>query len=495
MQLDWNPQPAYRDFVYTSSKDIIKRRTLFKDELVYHVPYGGRGSGKTFFYSDAVIVEGSIRPIRVLVTRELQNSIEDSIKAELEEAISARGLQGFYTITKNRIVGKNGTEFMFRGLKNNINNIKSISNVDIVLCEEAENISKVSWSKLLPSIRPRNLEVRDSPIVIVIFNPADELDDTYQRFVVNPPGRCLSKLINWSENIYFPDFLNQLRLDQKRTLPPDEYDHIWEGKTTGQSGDVIIRKEWIRAARFASKNEDWKKVGSKVIAYDPAGQGRDFNAIAYKDGNTVPFVDEWLISKDLREATRRAFLPAIENGVDDFVYDECGGFGDGISVFVDDITDGKDQSMIDMGYGAQRQIEIKPFNAGAAVIDADKAIIEGELADEKNTWGEVYTNAKAQAHGITAQKLYTTYRFIALGERDMKPEEMLSLDIEDDVLFNKLTLELSTPLWVRSGTNSKKKVEDKKAMEKRTELPSPNIADAVHMLNAKHEQGFTPMAW
>jgi len=491
MELVWNPQPAFEDFFYTKSEDIIRHRTIFRNELKYIVPYGGRGSGKTFTFADAVIVEGSLRPIRILVTRELQNSIEESIKAELEEAIAERGLQGFYNITKTKITGLNGTEIIFRGLKNNINNIKSISNVDIVLAEESENISKNSWSKLLPSIRPKS----GRPIIIVIFNPADELDDTYQRFVENPPSQCLSKLINWQDNIYFPEFLNQLRLDQKRTLPPDEYEHIWEGKPTGQSGDVIIRKEWIRAARFASRHDEWVKVGSKVVAYDPAGQGRDFNAIAYKDGNTVPFVDEWLISKDLREATRKAFIPAIENTVDDFVYDECGGFGDGISVFVDDITDGKDQSMIDMGYGAQKQIAIKPFNAGGCVVDADKAIIEGELPDEKNTWGEVYSNAKAQAQGITAQKLYTTYRFIVLGERDMKPEEMMSLDIEDDTLFNKLTLELSTPLWVRSGTNSKKKVEDKKAMEKRTELPSPNIADAVHMLNAKHEQGFTPLAW
>ena len=489
MKLVWNPQPAYQDFFYAEPEDVIKYRTVFRNELIYHTSHGGRGAGKTWIYSDAVIVEGSIRPVRVLVTRELQNSIDESIKAELEEAIVARGLQGFYKITQTKIVGLNGTEFIFRGLKNNINNIKSISNVDIVLCEEAENITKNSWSKLLPSIRPKS----GRPIVIVLFNPADELDDTYQRFVVNPPDRCCSKLINYSDNIHFPEYLDNLRLDQKRTLPPDEYEHIWEGKPTGQSGDVIIRKEWVRAARFASKHEEWIKTGDKVLAYDPAGQGRDYNAIAYRDGNTVPYVDEWLISKDLREATRRAFIPAIDNGVDYFTYDECGGFGDGISVFVEDIRTGKDREM-DEEYGVQTQIGVKPFNAGSGVIDPDKQIVEGAPGDDKNTWGEVYSNAKAQAHGITAQKLYTTYRFIELGERDMKPDEMLSLDIEDETLFNKLILELSTPLWVRSGVNSKKKVEDKKTMEKRTELPSPNIADAVHMLNAKHEQGFTPFA-
>jgi len=66
---------------------------------------------------------------------------------------------------------------------------------------------------------------------------------------------------------------------------------------------------------------------------------------------------------------------------------------------------------------------------------------------------------------------------------------MWSIDIEDDELFNKVILELSTPLWVKSATNSKKKVEDKKAMFKRTGLPSPNLADSLHMLSAPQKKG------
>ena len=54
-----------------------------------------------------------------------------------------------------------------KGLKNNINNIKSIAAVDIVLVEEAEGVSEICWDKLLPSIRPKSGKM----IVIVIFNP------------------------------------------------------------------------------------------------------------------------------------------------------------------------------------------------------------------------------------------------------------------------------------------------------------------------------------
>ena len=187
--LDWKPQEAFTDFFHTKAEDILKKRTVFKEELTYFVPYGGRGSAKSFTFIDACVIESSIRPVRILCTREIQLSIDESVKAEIEAAIVDRGLSHFFNITEKQIVGLNGSKFIFKGIKNNIKNIKSISDVDIVLCEESENVSKDSWDKLLPSIRPRKPfgGRKQRPIIIVIFNPDDELDDTYQRFIVNPP--------------------------------------------------------------------------------------------------------------------------------------------------------------------------------------------------------------------------------------------------------------------------------------------------------------------
>ena len=93
----------------------------------------------------------------------------------------------------------------------------------------------------------------------------------------------------------------------------------------------------------------------------------------------------------------------------------------------------------------------------------------------------MYANAKAQTHAITAQKLYNTYRFIVMNERDIDFNDMLSIDIEDDQEFKSIARELSTPLWVKSEVNSKRKVESKKDMEKRTGQKSPNKADAIIM--------------
>ncbi|CAM0023811.1 terminase large subunit [Vibrio phage K121] len=441
------------------------------------IPYGGRGSGKTWTFADAIIVEASLRPVRVLVTREMQNSIVESIKQELEDAIKSRGLESFFDIQEQVIKGLNGSRFIFKGIKANINNLKSISNVDIVLAEESESITKNSWEKLLPSIRPKSGK---DPLFIIIFNPASELDDTYQRFVVNTPPGSVCKLINWRDNEFFPAHLEKQRQHALKTLPKKQYDHIWEGHPLGSSDDVIISLEWIKAARFASQSEGWQRVGKHVTGFDPSGQGRDYNATADVDGNCLIEVDEWLKSPDLRDASERAFGVSVRNKSKFFVWDDCGGLGNGVSVFVGDakakirrelIKDKKNAEAISFN-----KILLHPFNAGDGVHMPD-----AKIKGTKKTNGEIYSNLKAQTWGVAAQRLYNTYRFVVLGERDIDFRDMLSIDIEDDATFNKLAKELSTPIWVKSDVNSKKKVESKDKMQKRTGQPSPNIADALIM--------------
>jgi phage terminase large subunit len=466
--LDFRPQKAFSKAYNLDAKVILEKRSVFSDEYDYFVDKGGRGGGKTKDKIKAVVIESTLRCVRVLVTREIQNSIDESVKAEIEACIDEMGLRGsFFKITDTYIEGRNGSYFMFRGIKNNINNLKSISDVDIVIVEEAENVTKLSWDKLLPSIRPNS----GRAIVIVIFNPANILDNTYQRFIIDTPPRTLITTVNYGDNKYFPEFLEKQRIHAKRTMPKADYENIWEGKPKGSGGDVIIDFDWINAARFASRNERWVNAGINIVGYDPAGQGRDFNAVACCEGNRLVNMDEWLKSTDLREASERAINGALEFGATAFRYDECGGLGDGVAVFVDDAVKAAKQKQVH----AASFISIEPFNAGNGVANANELIEGTEKTNEQQ-----YSNIKAQSWGILAQLFYNTFRFIELGE-DVPPEQMISIDVEDNDTYIKLARELSSPLWVKSLTNSKKKVEDKKAMDKRTGQPSPNLADALVM--------------
>lgn len=495
-KLVFKPQKIFAPAYNTDPNVIKQERSFFCSLYDYFVDYGGRGGGKTKDKVKAVVLESTIRKVRVLVTREIQNSIEESVKAEIEACIEDLDLGHFFKITDKSITAKNGSKFIFKGLKNNINNIKSIADVDIVLVEEAENVSELSWTKLLPSIRPNS----GRAIVIVIFNPASELDATWQTWLVDTPERTLLTSCNYYDNKYFPAFLEEQRKHDEKVLPPKKYKNKWLGIPAGSEGDVIIDQDWLKAARFASNHPDWVKAGIKKVAYDPAGQGKDSNAAVYADGNCIKYVDEWEKSQDLRKATRRALNLLRENEAEEFIYDECGGFGDGVSVFVDDNITGKDFD--DDGVCFEKiEIEVTPFNAGDPVPgpkDKDNPSESDKIKDTEKQPYEIYANQKAHAHGVVAQMLYNTFRFIELGERDINPEDMISLDIEDDDLWKKIMREMSTALWVKSEANSKKKVESKAAMKKRTGQESPNINDAIIMLYAPKEKaslGFLDMDW
>jgi hypothetical protein len=334
-------------------------------------------------------------------------------------------------------------------------------------------------------------------IVVVIFNPDSKLDATWQQWMVNTPERTLITTTNYCDNKYFPDNLERMRRNDFRTLPKRRYDKKWLGIPTGAEGDIIIDEVWIAAARFASRHEDWQKVGTKVVGYDPAGQGKDSHAVAYADGNCVTEVDEWPLSQDLREATNRALNMVRRHDADEFTYDECGGFGDGVSVFAQDNVTGVS---VDENGNSYDPIDIKitPFNAGDSIEKPEDWDDSAKIKNTEKTPDEIYCNQKAHAHGVIAQQFYNTYRFIELGERGIDFADMISLDIEDDALFNKIHREMSTAVWVKSENNSKKKVESKKDMKKRTGQESPNINDAIVMLRAPRDEGplnFLDMDW
>ena len=107
-----------------------KLRCLFEPKR-YKVLYGGRGGAKSWGVARALLILGAKSSIRVLCAREFQVSIKDSVHKLLTDQIYAMGFESFYEITQNSIRGKNGSEFFFIGLKNNITNVKSFEGVDI----------------------------------------------------------------------------------------------------------------------------------------------------------------------------------------------------------------------------------------------------------------------------------------------------------------------------------------------------------------------------
>lgn len=209
----------------------------------YKVAYGGRGSGKSWSFARALLIQGSVEPLRILCVREIQRSIRDSVHRLLSDQIEALGLSAFYDVLETEIRGKNGTIFIFSGLSSQTTeSIKSFEGVDRCWAEESQSISKRSWDILTPTIRKPSSEIWIS------FNPELDSDETYSRFVLNPPPDTVVAMVNYHDNPWFPSVLDAERKHCQLTNAED-YAQIWEGKCRSAVAGAIYANEVDDAIR------------------------------------------------------------------------------------------------------------------------------------------------------------------------------------------------------------------------------------------------------
>ena len=219
-----------------------KLHFLLTEKKRYKGAKGGRGSAKSWSFARALLIKGSSSKLRILCTREVQKSIKQSVHKLLKDQIEALSLSGFYQVLENEIRGINGTEFSFSGLSDQtVDSIKSFEGCDIVWVEEAQSVSKRSWSVLIPTIR------KDGSEIWLSFNPELETDETYSRFITNPPDDAIVVNMNYTDNPWFPDVLEKERLHAKATLPKSEYENIWEGKCMPAVAGAIYFEQVAKA--------------------------------------------------------------------------------------------------------------------------------------------------------------------------------------------------------------------------------------------------------
>lgn len=192
----------------------------------YKAAYGGRGSGKSHFFAD-LAVANNIKPgSRGVCIREVQKDLKDSAKLLIEDKIYQRGLakHGFEP-QRDLILTPGGGQIIFRGMNNyTADSIKSLEGFDWAWIEEAHTFTAKSLELLRPTIRKPGSEIWAS------WNPRFDTDpiDALFRADELPTGSSVVQA-NWSDNPWFPEVLEQERLDCLR-LNPDQYGHIWEGE-------------------------------------------------------------------------------------------------------------------------------------------------------------------------------------------------------------------------------------------------------------------------
>jgi phage terminase large subunit len=213
--------------------------TLFKPSR-YKVYYGGRGGAKSQSIARALLVQGYTEKHKILCAREIQKSIQDSVHSLLKEQIEELGLQDFYEVQKSTILGRNGTEFLFAGLRSNIGNIKSIPKLTRAWIEEAQSASASNIKTVARTVREPDSEIWLS------LNPDLEDDPVYQEFIADPPSNSIVVKINYDDNAWFPDVLRQDMEDDKRKNFQN-YEHVWLGKPKQAVEGAIFAEEISKA--------------------------------------------------------------------------------------------------------------------------------------------------------------------------------------------------------------------------------------------------------
>lgn len=213
--------------------DIPGKLDFLREPWRYKVAYGGRGAMKSWSFARALLWLAKQRRLRVLCAREYQNSIQESVHRLLSDQIQLLGWGAFFKVLQQQISGINGSEFVFKGIKNNPQTIKSMEGIDICWVEEGQKNSEYSWQILIPTIRKPGSEIW------VSFNPDEPTDPTHKRFAINPPPGARVQIINWQDNPYFPEELRKEK-DYLASVDLDAYYHVWEGECRKNSAAQIL---------------------------------------------------------------------------------------------------------------------------------------------------------------------------------------------------------------------------------------------------------------
>ncbi|EFC5297380.1 PBSX family phage terminase large subunit [Escherichia coli] len=242
----------------------------------YRCSHGGRGSAKTRTFALMTAVKAYQSMMNgengvVLCAREFMNSLEESSMQEVKQAIlSVPWLASNFDIGEKyiRTIDKS-VNYVFCGLRHNLDSIKSKARILLCWVDEAESVSEIAWQKLSPTVREEGSEIW------VTWNPERDGSATDRRFRKEAGDDCITVEMNYTDNPWFPDVLEGERLNDQRRLDPATYAWVWEGAYLENSDKQVLSGKY-RIAEFSDNL--WKEADRLFF-------GADFGFA--KDPNTL----------------------------------------------------------------------------------------------------------------------------------------------------------------------------------------------------------------
>lgn len=204
----------------------------------YKGAFGGRGSGKSHHFAEALIEECIREKTDAVCLREIQKSLKFSVKKLLENKISSMNAGAYFEVQQEQIKCKNGGVIIFQGMQDHTSeSIKSLEGFKIAWFEEAQTASQRSLDLLRPTIRAPGSELWFS------WNPrfaTDPIDRMLRG--ENIPAGALVVEANYVDNPWLPqELIEEIEYDKRRD--PDKYAHIWLGKYQSNTSARVF-KNW-----------------------------------------------------------------------------------------------------------------------------------------------------------------------------------------------------------------------------------------------------------
>ncbi len=279
----------------------VEFERLFDDDWREAAVYGGRYSLKSHTVARFLLIKARKVKTRVGCFREFQNSIAESSHQLLSELISKYKLNDFY-VTNNSIVNRvNGSDFIFKGLFHNEQNIKSTEGIDIAWVEEAQTVSRDSIEVLTPTIRKKGSKI------VYTYNRLFEDDPVHERLVVE--GRPNTLIINVNYDIaakykFIPDVILKEIEDDKQNRPA-LYKHKWLGEPNVL--ELKIYSGWKQIEEIPHEARLERRYLDFGYSIDPSAIGD----IYYYNGGWI--FDEQLYSKGMSNRQLANTLNSLPN--------------------------------------------------------------------------------------------------------------------------------------------------------------------------------------
>lgn len=235
----------------------VEYRQLFLPGWREAAVYGGRNSLKSHTIARYLLIRARMGRTRIFCGREFQNSIADSSHQLLADLITKYELIDFHVTDKSIVNTATGSDFIFKGLRNNAQSVKSIEGIDVAWVEEAQTISEASLEILTPTIRKPGSQI------IYTYNRLRDKDPVHQRLVIDGRPNTLVLNVNYDVAMKYGWMSEALiaEMEDDKARRPDVYKHKWLGQPSTLKGQIY---------------PNWKKIPSVPPDAKYLGSGLDF---------------------------------------------------------------------------------------------------------------------------------------------------------------------------------------------------------------------------